>query len=84
MRTLKQSLKAIAKKSAAAKFSNHMDGSMLPRGLNFWAISQTLSVVYPEATYDNTLEEFVELEDYYFDKKREDYIKAYEKKHGKA
>ena len=84
MRTLKQSLKAIAKESADRRFSDHMDGSMMPRGLDFWSISKTLSVVYPEATYDNTLEEFVELEDYYFDKKRDDYYKAYEKRHGKA
>jgi hypothetical protein len=84
MRTLNQALKIIAKESAATKFSNHMDGSMIPRGLDFWSISKTLSAVYPEATYDNTLEKFVELEDHYFDKKREAYIKAYEKKHGKS
>lgn len=84
MRTLNQALKIIAKESAEQKFSNHMDGSMIPRGLDFWSISKTLSAVYPKATYDNTLEEFVELEDYYFDKKRDDYYKAYEKAHGKA
>jgi len=79
MRTLKETLDLIAKESADAKFHNHMSGSMLPRGLHFWSISKTLEIVYPEATYDNTLEEFVELEDYYFDQKREEHFKQFEK-----
>jgi len=78
MRTLNETLELIAKESADAKFSNHMSGSMLPRGLNFWAISKTLEIVYSEATYDNTLEKFVELEDYYFDQKLEEHFKRFE------
>lgn len=83
MKTLKTALELIAKESADAKFSNHMNGSMIPRGLDFWSISKTLEIIYPEATYDNTLEEFVELEDFYFDQKREAQFKAYNERHGK-
>ena len=79
MRTLNETLDLIAKESADAKFDNHMSGSMIPRGLDFWSISKTLEVVYPEATYDNTLEEFVELEDYHFDQKLQAHFKRFEK-----
>lgn len=81
MKTLNETLELIAKESADAKFSNHMDGAMIPRGLNFWAISKTLEVVYDEATYDNMLLKFVELEDFYFDKKRDEHFAEFEKRH---
>ena len=85
MRTLKETLELIAEQSAEAKFSNWMSGSMIPRGLHFWSIAKTLEVVYgEEAAYDNILEEFVELEDFYFDKVREAHIEAHEKEHSKA
>jgi len=79
VKTLNETLDLIAKESADAKFNNHMSGSMIPRGLNFWSISKTLEIVYPEATYDNTLEKFVELEDYHFDRRLEAHFKQFEK-----
>lgn len=85
MRPINETIILIAEQSAKAKFSNHMSGSMIPRGLDFWSIAKTLEVIYgDEGSYDNTLEEFVDLEDHYFDKEREKHVKAYEKEHGKA
>jgi len=83
MRTLKEAIDLIAQESGEARFHNHMSGSMMPRGLDFWSISKTLEVVYgEEAAYDNILEEFVELEDHYFEEHRTAQFKAYEKEHG--
>ena len=84
MRTLTETLDLIAKESGKARFDNHMSGSMIPRGLDFWAIAKTLSIVYPEATYDNTVKKFDKLEDHYFDQAREAHIAAYNKRHNKA
>ena len=80
MRTLNETLKLIAKESADVRFSDHMGGAMLPRGLDFWTIAKTLEIVYPEVTYDNTVEKFGKLEDLYFDKKRAAHFAAFEKR----
>lgn len=78
MRTLNEVMEVVAKESAIAKFNNHMAGSMIPRGLDFWSISKTLSAVYPEATYDNTLGTFVDLEDCYFETLIQEHFKRFE------
>ena len=79
MRTLTESINLIAEKSARTKFNSYMGGEMLPRGLNFTAIAVALTAVYPEATHDSVLNEFLPLEDEHFEALRQEHYKQFEK-----
>lgn len=82
MRTLNEAIDQVAKRSAVTKFNNHMSGSMIPQGLNFTAIAVALTSVYPEATHDTILNEFLPLEDQYFEEIRQEHFKRFEDKSG--